>query len=175
MRALASLTFHALGLATLGLALAGCPAPPDPGPYPLEAPPIDADRVSLDDALGWPVQRETVADLDGDGADEHLVLAADATAGPDGDPLWEDGHRWALWAVELAPDSVRTLLYGAFVSQGRVEIALEDPSIGGAPDVVVMERTPSQVRMLEVRYHAPGDARTVTAAYYHPRTWLTIP
>ena len=165
----------AVGLAIL---LSGCTSPSEQN-TPLTTPPIDAERVSMEEALGWAVQQSTIADLDNDGADERLVLAADAEAGPEGEPLWEDGHRWALWAVELATDaagdSVRTLLYGAFVPNGTAEVAVQDPSIGQAPAVLILERSPAQVRVLEVMYDGPGAAREASAAYYRPRTWLTLP
>src|SRR5687767_11340541 len=66
-------------------------------PNPLERPPIDSLRAgSPDEVAGWRYREESTADLDGDGAAETVVLASEVEMGTDGQPLWEDGHRWAL-------------------------------------------------------------------------------
>src|SRR5687767_14197280 len=36
------------------------------------------------------------ADLDGDAALEEVELLAEVELGSDGEPLWEDGHRWVV-------------------------------------------------------------------------------
>ena len=77
-------------------------------------------------------------------------------------------------ALRRGRSTARTL-YGALVPEGDVDVAVEQPSIGEAPDVLVLERTPTQVRVMEVRYHAPGDARLVSTAHHQPRLWLTGP
>jgi hypothetical protein len=42
----------------------------------------------------------------------------------------------------------------------------------GRRRVLVQERTPQQVRALEVEYRAPGDARSSSGAYYQVESWL---
>ena len=145
--------------------------PPRAERNPLEAPPVDSSRVgSVDQAAAWAYRRELSADLDGDGRAERLVLAADAEVRADGTPLWEDGHRWALF-VE-ATDGRRTMLYSAFVPNGFAEAAVLTPDAQGRRRVLVQERTPQQVRALEVEYHGPGDARSSSAAHYQVEQWM---
>lgn len=159
--------------------VAGCTRHTDANATGMHLPPIDHERVSLDDAVTWPVQRGLAADLDNDGIDERLVVASDVTAGADDEPLWEDGHRWAVWVVEpeteAAGDSVRTLLYGRFIPLGRADVSVMVPSVGEAPHVLVLERGPSQVAAEEVRYVGPGDARSITGAYFQIARGVTFP
>ena len=157
------------GLALL-LVASGCTRQPTAEAGVFDAPPIDSSRVLLADALAWSVQRGQAADLDGDGADERLVVASDVMPGPDGAPAWEDGHRWAVWVLEpetdASGDSVRTQLYGAFVPTGRADVYVTAPSVGEPPGVLVLERGGTRVATHEVRYHGPADARSVSSATY---------
>ncbi|HEV3050258.1 MAG TPA: hypothetical protein VGX50_08130 [Longimicrobium sp.] len=138
---------------------------------PLEAPPVDSARIgSIDQIAAWAYRREASADLDGDGQPERLVLAADAEVRPDGTPLWEDGHRWALFAESAAGQ--RTLLYGAFVPNGFAEAAVLAADAQGRRRVLVQERTPQQVRALDIEYRGPGDARSASSAHYQIEGWL---
>ncbi|HEX8359031.1 MAG TPA: hypothetical protein VF613_02860 [Longimicrobium sp.] len=140
---------------------------------PLSAPPVDSARVgSVEQVAGWAYRREVGADLDGDRTPERVVLASDVTLGPDGRALWEDGHRWALY-VESA--GRRTMLYSAFVPNGHVEAAVLDPDDTGRRSVLVQERSPDQVRALEVEYRAPGEARSSSSAYYQVEKWIPGP
>ena len=154
----------------LGLVLvaSGCTRPHPTEAVAPDPPPIDSARVPLAEALAWPVQRGQMADLDGDGVEERLVVASDVLAGPDGAPAWEDGHRWAAWVVEpeASGDSVRTQLYGAFVPTGRADVFVTAPSVDESPSVLVLERGGTRVATHEVRYHGPADARSVSAAEY---------
>lgn len=137
---------------------------------PLEAPPVDSARVSIGTVDGWRYRRELSADLDGDGQPERLVLTSDVEVRPDGVALWEDGHRWALVAQNAA--GARTLLYAAFVPNGFAEAAVLQADGQGRRKVLVQERTPQQLRALEIEYRAPGDARSASAAYYQVESWL---
>ena len=153
------------------LLLAACGGPAEQAAEnPLTAPPVDSARVRIEDAEAWPYRRALAADLDGDGAPERVVIAADATLGADGAPLWEDGHRWAVYAESAAGE--RTLLYGAFVPNGVAEAAVVAADSGGRREVLVQERTPSRLRAVTISYGGPGEARTVSDAYYHPEAWL---
>lgn len=140
-------------------------------PNPLEAPPVDAARVaSADVAAAFGYRRDVSADLDGDGRAERIVIAADVTLSEKKVPLWEDGHRWAVY-VETA-DGRRTLLYAAFVPNGFAEAAVLAADSGGKRRMLVQERTPGQVRALEVEYLGPGIAKSRSAAHYPIEQWL---
>lgn len=140
-------------------------------PNPLEKPPIDTARVpSADTAATWGYRKEASADLDGDGTPERVVVAADATLGANGAPIWEDGHRWGVY-VEGASGK-RTLLYGAFVPNGFTEVAILAPGSEKRRKVLVQERTPQQMRALEVEYLGEGSARSSSSAYYQIGEWL---
>jgi hypothetical protein len=137
---------------------------------PLSAPSVDSARVpSVETTLGWGYRQQTAADLDGDDQPEQITLTADVSLGPNRLPLWEDGHRWALY-VESAGRRP-TLLYAAFVPNGFVESAILQADQNGRRRVLVQERTPAQLRSLEVEYDA-GTARLSSAAYYQIQQWI---
>ena len=152
----------------VGLLAACSPSQPPPVP-PLDAPPVDVERIRLGDVVTWQHRRDIDADIDGDGSPERLVLAADVTVDDRGGPLWEDGHRWALFVED---GEARTLLYGGFVPNGHVEAAiLTAHAESRARDVLVRERTPQQSRSFVIAYDG-RSARTVSAAYHQVETWL---
>ena len=155
----------------LSATIAGCsPQRADRESNPLDAPPVDTTRVrSADEALEWKYRQELAVDLDGDRQAETLVIAADVELAQSGEPLWEDGHRWAVYVD--SPQG-RTLLYAAFVPNGFVEAAALTPGSDGRRKVLVQERMPSQLRALEVEYLAPRSARLSSGAYYQVQTWL---
>lgn len=160
-------------LVPLLMLLASCRAanPPAEAHNPLQAPPVDSARVgSVAQVAAWAYRRELSADLDGDGQAERLVLAADVEVRPDWTPLWEDGHRWALYAESAGGE--RTLLYSAFIPNGHAEAAVLTADQQGRRRVLVQERTPQQLRALEVEYRAPGDARSSSSAYYQVESWM---
>jgi len=138
-------------------------------PSPLQAPPVDAARVTPADALTWRHRETTEVDLNGDGTVERLVVAADVQLSDSGAPLWEDGHRWAVFVAD-APQP--TLLYGAFVPNGHAEAAILNRGADGSAHVLVYERTPSRTRALVIAYEAPGRARAVSEANYQVERWV---
>jgi hypothetical protein len=155
----------------IAAAVLGCSERTEPPQAnPLLAPPVDTSRIgSFEQVLSWKHRRVQQADLDGDAQPEAIVLAADVQLDARGAPLWEDGHRWAVWAEgKGAP----TLLYAAFVPNGHVEAAVLSADSQGRRHVLVEERTPAQVRALVVAYERPGAARSVSAAHYQVEQWL---
>ena len=152
----------------VGLLVACSPSQPPPVP-PLDAPPVDLERIRLADVVTWQHRRDIDADIDGDGSAERLVLAADVTTDDRGRAMWEDGHRWALFVED---GEARTLLYGAFVPNGHVEAAVLTAHAGSnRRDVLVRERTAQQSRSFIVAYDG-RSARTVSAAYAQVENWL---
>jgi hypothetical protein len=141
-------------------------------PSSLNQPPHD-DFVTIDvtaEAVGaWTHRHSIEADLDGDGAPETVILLSDVETLPDGRPIWEDGHRWALLVMD---GSVTTLAYAAFVPNGFVEAAIGSRGSDGRREVVLLERTPAQLRTLTVVYDGPGKIRAASAAHYQIESWL---
>jgi hypothetical protein len=105
--------------------------------------PLDTARVSSIDAAEWQHRRSIEADLNGDDTLEHLVIASDVQLSDSATPLWEDGHRWAVF-VEETPQL--TLLYAAFVPNRHVEVGILAPDAEGRRNVLVQERTPFHIR-----------------------------
>lgn len=157
-------------LAVAGAAASCRPAAEPPEDNPLAAPPVDSARAgSVEEVARWPLRSGLEADLDADGAAESIVLASDVTLAPDGTPLWEDGHRWA---VVVGDDGQGTLLYSAFVPHGHVEAAIGIESGDGTRSVIVHERSPQRAVSYTVAYEAPLRARLVSAGYDHVERWL---
>lgn len=159
-----------LALAAL---LFGCGGSPslEPEINPLEALPVDSSRVaSAAEVAEWEYQRRSRADLDGDGMAEAVVIAADVLLSASGVPLWEDGHRWAVYVQ--SSEGASTLLYAAFVPNGFAEASILVADSRGRRHVLVQERTPQQIRALEVEYSGPGAAKSISGAYYQIHEWL---
>jgi hypothetical protein len=131
--------------------------------------PIDARGGSVEVAEKFAYQREASADLDGDGSNERVVLAADVTLRA-GEPLWEDGHRWAVWVVP--PNGARTLLYAAFVPNGSVDAAVVTSEEGRRRRVLVQETTPQSARVFVLEYQGAGKATAVSRQAHDVATWL---
>lgn len=123
---------------------------------------------SVEEVAGWAYLRALEADLDGDGAAERVILAADVETTGSGEPLWGHGHRWAVFVEGLG---VRTLLYAALVPNGHAESAVLDQQ-DGRREVLVLERSRHQVRVLTISYEGPGRAKLTSAAYYQVEGWL---
>lgn len=157
-------------LALLILSCLSCRNAPPASDNPLLAPPVNAAlNVSARQALGWDYQRALQADLNGDGSEEQVVLAADVAVNERDLPLWEDGHRWAVVVRERGSD---TLVFSSFVPNGFVEAAISTASSEGSRELFIQERTPDQVRSLVVSYQEPGSARSVSGAYYQIEQWM---
>lgn len=132
------------------------------------AAPVDTARIRVAEVAAWPYRREISADLDGDKKLDRVIIAADVRLGPTG-PIWEDAHRWAVYVEPEKGE--RTLLYGALVPRGFAEAAVLDPDDKNHRMVLIQERTPEQVRALEVEYRKE-KAKLVSAATYRIGEWL---
>lgn len=161
---------YLLMISCVGLAACEPNSQPEREHNPLESPPIDSARGgSITDIASWPYRHEASADLDGDGTAERVVITSDVQMDSTR-ALWEDGHRWGVYAESQGGE--RTLLYSAFVPNGFVEAAILTADNTGRRRILVQERTPQQVRALEVEYEGPGKAKSSSAAYYQIGEWL---
>lgn len=155
-------------LIAAAIAVASCSPPADPVANPLLNPPLSLE-LNETDVQAWGYRKEMRADLDADGTTEVITLASDVSMTAAGAPLWEDGHRWAAFVTD---DEYVTMLYSAFVPNGFVEAAILVESSDGLRDILIHERTPSQMRALTLRYEGPGKAVSVSGAYYTIESWL---
>lgn len=138
-----------------------------------------ASTTSADTAASWDYRRTTVADLDGDGVPERLVLSSDVFLTDDGEPVWEDRQRWAVFAEE--DDGARTLLYSGWAAPGAVSAAVsptETPSLERADSrktgraIVVIEQDPRRARLMILTYDGPGRGRLLDAVGTNLDSWV---
>lgn len=93
------------------------------------------------------------ADLDADGAQEDLELLAEVELDRDGDPIWEDGHWWAL----LVRDSTQThRLVHEFVAMGRLTAWIVQPDQESPIIVVERESGTAGVEVRAFRHDGRG-------------------
>jgi hypothetical protein len=102
---------------------------------------------------GWDYQQSVRADLDGDGAQERVVLTARVEL-IRGRPAWDDGQPWQVY-VE-APDGTRTYLYARRLQLGTLTARVGVPEPGRGPSVVLLEHLPDALRLYEVEYTGTG-------------------
>lgn len=105
---------------------------------------------------GWGYVRSAAADLDGDGEQERVVVAARVEVRR-GEPLWDDGQDWAVFVEEV--DGQRTPILLRFVQLGHVEALLTEAG-EAPPAVLAVERTPHSLSVYEAVYRGPGDVST---------------
>lgn len=181
--AIASVTLIVLGVPTWGGAEAAADTgatdaaivSSDPGsgatPTPTLATAIDSgSTLSADTVAAWSYRRTAVADLDGDAVPERLVIASDVFVTDDGEPLWGDIHRWAVYVEE--DDAMRTLVYSAFAPPGGVSVAVGAPTESGRRRIVVVEQGPRRGRLLLAAYAGVGRASLVASAGEELEFWV---
>jgi hypothetical protein len=158
-------------------------APPVGGPSSFSVSPPDSSSAidarstgSPDTAAAWEYRRATVEDLDGDGVPERLILASDVFVTGDGEPVWEDEQRWALYVEE--DDGKRTLVYSGYAAPGAVSAAVglrsgaDDGSTSAARPIVIVEQDAGRARLLLVVYDGPGRRRLIDAAGTRVDAWV---
>ena len=126
--------------------------------------------ASADTAAAWKYRRTAVADLDADGVPERIVVASDVFVTDDGEPVWGDVHRWAVY-VE-GDEGTRTLVYSAFAPPGGVSVAVGADSGAGHRRIVVIEQGPRRGRLLLASYEGAGRARLIESAGEELDSWV---
>lgn len=146
------------------------PPEPDAAVSPLGAAIDEGSTTSADTAAAWSYRRTAVADLDADGVPERLVVASDVFVTDDGEPLWSDLHRWAVYVEE--DDGSRTLVYSAFAPPGGVSVAVGAATGAGHRGIVVIEQGARRGRLLLASYDGAGRARLVDTAGAELDSWV---
>lgn len=126
--------------------------------------------VSADTAAAWTYRRTAVADLDADAVPERLVVASDVFVTSEGEPLWNDIHRWAVYVEE--DDGARTLVYSAFAPPGGVSVAVAAPTESGRRSIIVVEQGPRRGRLLLAAYAGAGRTRLIDGAGEDVEFWV---
>ena len=103
---------------------------------------------------GWEYALTASADLDQDGESETLVLVANVSINK-GIPAWNDGQAWQAYVVESGGERID--LYRQYIQLGKVSLAVSEASENGPPAVLLAENTDTHIRMIEIRYHGPGE------------------
>lgn len=126
--------------------------------------------TSADTAAAWPYRRTAVADLDADAVPERLVVASDVYVNADGEPMWGDVQRWAVFVEE--DEGTRTLVYSASAPPGGVAAAVGAVTEAGPRRIVVIEQGPRDARFLLALYEGPGRTRLTGAADAVIEEWV---
>jgi hypothetical protein len=109
-----------------------------------------ADDSVLTRTADWKYRQSNRVDLNGDGTLETVVLTCDVRMDARGRPLWEDGHRWAVY-LEGTPRNI--YLYSRFLPNGRLSVSVAKP-IGAATTLVLLEQTPFRIALYEIAVDA---------------------
>lgn len=159
------MSFRYFALAVL---VSGCageePAPViDDGAPPSATPAADVtiSRSTVIDSLitpavagedGWNYRQGAVADLDGDGASERVVLTARVEL-VRGRPAWDDGQPWQVY-IESA-DGRRSYVYAQRLQLGTLSMRVSLGEADRPATVVLVEHLPDRLSLYEVSYAGP--------------------
>lgn len=140
----------AIGVVAFSVTRCADPDTGDSPPATLELPdPQRADTLSS----GGPLPPVTIAsaraDLDGDETPEDIEILADVELGADGEPIWEDGHRWVV-LVRDGPAEDR--IVDEFVPQGRMTGWVVEPEQGNRILVVLRESGTAGIELRAFRH-----------------------
>ncbi len=103
---------------------------------------------------GWNYHRTALGDIDGDGADESVVIAARVEM-VHGRPAWDDGQQWQVYVEEA--DSSRTVVYARRLQLGALTLRIEAGPAGAPRRMVLMEHLPDRLAVYEVAYRGPAN------------------
>lgn len=102
-------------------------------------------------------------DIDRDGHRELITLAATVERSATGEPLWEDGHHWALVARHA---STQYVLLEEFIPWGTMRFWVTRPETGGATRILVLSESGNagngSVILRDLRFDDGGRVYTVT-------------
>ncbi|MDD4688591.1 MAG: hypothetical protein PHE51_02460 [Eubacteriales bacterium] len=91
-------------------------------------------------------------DIDGDEKDETIVLSTSAQKDQNGEFVWDDGQKWALYITENADDAY--ILYDDYVQLGNVEFDVSDYYMNDGTDtkVTVTISTGAGLKLINYSY-----------------------
>lgn len=157
-------------LALVVLAVSGCNKNTGVTENPVTEPGSEADiRVIRateisSDVLEWNEAASFTGDLDGDGADEKVVLVTSADCDKDGEFLWNDGQNWALYVDDREEDY---LLFNQYLSAGYPYFEVSDYYMkdGAEPKIKVIVSTGSGFSVTSYSFSKTDDGYLKNVIY----------
>jgi hypothetical protein len=107
---------------------------------------------------GWGYQKTSSVDLDNDGLQEKIFLIANVSLYK-GKPLWDDGQIWQVY-IQTSKGQ-RTYVFSRFVQLGHIEVLAARLEPSGGNTILILERTPHDLRVYEVYYRGYENFRAV--------------
>ncbi len=118
---------------------------------------VDPNYPAAEGEPGWDYRQEVEADLNGDGALEHILVTARAERSPanPNEYLWDDGQPWQVLVTSSKGE--KTLVYSRWVQIGQLRVLVGEPEESGGHHLIILELTGANVSMYEVEYRGPGQ------------------
>ncbi len=116
------------------------------------------------DVLGWNEVSSYVGDIDGDGADEKIILITSADRDTDGEFLWNDGQNWALYVDDREEDF---LLYNQYLSTGYPYFEISDYYMkdGAEPKIKLVVSTGASFAVTNYEFSKADNGYVKTVIY----------
>lgn len=100
---------------------------------------------------GWNYLQTAIADLNGDGASERVVLTARVEMRR-GRPAWDDGQPWQVYIESRG--GRRSYIYAQRLQLGTLTMRIGADS---GSTVVLLEQLPDRLSVYEARYRGPDS------------------
>lgn len=115
-------------------------------------------------------KKVAMADLDGDGTEEKIIVATTAQADPKtGEFAWDDGHPWYVYVDEA--DGTRTTLFANWVQLGRLRVVVgEEPT-----SLIIASEQGAGTTIYRVTYKGPKQTEAMEMASYLTGVRPTFP
>lgn len=113
---------------------------------------------------GWDYRQTVAADLDGDGANDTVVVMARVERSPDNprEYLWDDGQPWQVF-VE-SPQGEKTPVYSRWVQIGQLKVLIGEEKDDGKHDLVLLELAGAGISLYRVEYDGPKQVKSARLA-----------
>lgn len=119
---------------------------------------VDPNYPAAENEPGWDYRREVEADLNGDGAPEHILVTARAERSPanPNEYLWDDGQPWQV--LVTSPQGDKTLVYSRWVQIGQLRVMVGEPQNNGHQPLIILELSGTSLSVYKVEYTGPKQA-----------------
>ena len=120
---------------------------------------MDPNYPAAEDEPGWDYRREVEADLNGDGAPEHILVTARAERSPanPNEYLWDDGQPWQV--LVTSPQGDKTLVYSPLgPNRPAAGHRWGEPQNNGHQPLIILELSGTSLSVYKVEYTGPKQA-----------------